>query len=314
MDAPHDLATLAATPRAPKPSLRERIVDGELGGYVLLAPAMIVLLALTVWPLLYSIGISTTEYKLGASEVAKFVGAANYVRLLTDGVFLGSLLTTLKLLVIAVPLQLVLGYACAAVFRSVNTWRGARLLRTIFILPTMITPLCIALFWAYIFDPLIGVANFTLSLAHVPALQWFGSPDSALPTLVLVYLWEWTPFTTVLLLAGLLSISPSIYEAARIDGARWHHIALRIDIPLLGRVIAVAAILAVVEVVRIFDLVYGTTQGGPGTVTLTNAVAIYRTGFQNFDTGYAAASSLVMLVVTILIAQWLAKDLVEEAG
>lgn len=310
----HEPAQARVRPKAIEATLRERIVDGDLGGYLLLAPAVIVLLLLTVWPLVYSIGISTTEYKLGATEVAKFVGAANYARLVTDGVFLGSLLTTAKLLLIAVPLQLVLGYVCAAVFRSINTMPGARFLRTIFILPTMITPLCIALFWSYIFDPLIGVANYVLSVVHLPAMQWFGATDSALPTLVGVYLWEWTPFTTVLFLAGLLSISPSIYEAARIDGARWYHVALQIDIPLLGRVIAVAAILAVVEVIRIFDLVYGTTQGGPGTVTLTNAVAIYRTGFQNFDTGYAAASSLVILVATILIAQWLAKDLVEEVA
>lgn len=264
--------------------------------------------------LLYSVGISLTDYKLGSQVAAQFIGAANYLRIFGDSVFLGSLLTTAKLLVIAIPLQILLGYACAAIFRGAGAMPGARFLRTLFILPTMITPLCIALFWAYIFDPLIGVANFVLSVIHLPAMQWFGSADTALPTLILVYLWEWTPFTTILLLAGLLSISPSIYEAARIDGARWHTIALRIDIPLLGRVIAVATILAVVEAIRMFDLVYGTTQGGPGTATLTNAVAIYRIGFQNFQTGYAAATSLVILVLTIFIAQWLAKDLVEEVA
>ena len=146
----------------------------------------------------------------------------------------------------------------------------------------MITPLCIALFWAYIFDPLIGIANAALDAAHLPALPWFADTHSSLATLIFVYLWEWTPFTTVLLLAGLLSISPSIYEAARIDGARWYHLTLKIDLPLLGRVIAIAAILAVVEVLRLFDLVYGTTQGGPGTSTLTNAVQILPHRFPEF--------------------------------
>jgi multiple sugar transport system permease protein len=175
----------------------------------------------------------------------------------------------------------------------------------------MITPLCIGLFWSYILDPLTGVMNWILSSLHLPALQWLSSTETALPTLIAIYRWEWTPFTTILLMAGLLSISPSIYEAAKLEGAGWLKMALNIDIPLLGSVISVAAILAVVEVIR-FDIIYGTTQGGPGSATLTNAVAIYRIGFQNFDTGYAAAASLVILVITIVVAQNLARRLAEE--
>ncbi|HKC74218.1 MAG TPA: sugar ABC transporter permease, partial [Chloroflexota bacterium] len=91
--------------------------------------------------------------------------------------------------------------------------------------------------------------------------------------------------------------------AAAVDGARWYHRVFQIDLPLLLRVGAIAGILAVVEVIRLFDLVYGSTQGGPGTTTLTNAVAIFRIGFENFDTGYAAATSLVILVITILVSQ-----------
>jgi len=312
--ASQPLEQAAPAALAGKPSLRDRILDGELGGYLLLAPAALVLLALTVWPLLYSIGISFTDAHLGAPVAPSFIGLENYRRLIADPLFLGSLATTAKLLAIAVPLQLALGYLCATVFRAAAPFPGGRLLRTVFILPTMITPLCIALFWSYIFNPLFGIANALLTALHLPIGQWFTGTDSALPTLVVVYLWEWTPFTTLLLLAGLLSISPSIYEAARIDGARWWDISLRIDLPLIGRVMAVAAILSIVEVIRIFDLVYGTTQGGPGTATLTNAVAIYRIGFQDFDTGYAAATSLLILLVTIVIAQWLARSLAEETA
>ncbi|MBD5657011.1 MAG: sugar ABC transporter permease, partial [Candidatus Eremiobacteraeota bacterium] len=147
---------------------------------------------------------------------------------------------------------------------------------------------------------------------NLPVAQWLSSTQTPLPTLIAIYLWEWTPFTTVLFMAGLLSISPSIYEAAKLDGARWWNVSLRIDIPLLGSVISVAAILAVVEVIRLFDIIYATTQGGPGSATLTNAIAIYRFGFQNFDTGYAAATSLTILVITIIVAQNLARRLAEE--
>lgn len=289
-----------------------RITDGELGGYVLLAPAMLVLLSLTVYPLVYSIYISFTNYHLGSTTPLQFIGVQNYVRMATDSLFLGSLLTTAEFLVVAVPLQLVLAYGCAAVFRAARFAPFSRVFRTIFILPTMITPLCIGLFWGYILDPLTGIANWGLATLHLPTPQWLSSPETALPTLIAIYLWEWTPFTTILFLAGLLSISPSIYEAAELDGARWWDVAIRIDIPLLGNVVSVAAILAVVEVIRIFDIIYGTTQGGPGAATLTNAIAIYRFGFQNFDTGYAAATSLVILIITIVVAQNLARKLAEE--
>ena len=295
-----------------KISLKRRILDGQLGGYLLLAPAMLVLLALTLYPLFYSLYISLTDFHLGSADPTHFIGLGNYVRMASDALFLGSLWTSAKFLIFAIPLQLIFGYLCASIFRAAQGFPFARLLRTIFILPTMITPLCIGLFWSYILDPLTGVMNWALSALHLPALQWLSSTETALPTLVAIYLWEWTPFTTILFMAGLLSISPSIYEAAKLDGASWFKTALNIDIPLLGSVISVAAILAVVEVIRLFDIIFGTTQGGPGSATLTNAVAIYRIGFQNFDTGYAAAASLVILVITIVVAQNLARRLAEE--
>ena len=176
----------------------------------------------------------------------------------------------------------------------------------------MMTSLAVALFWAYILDPLIGIANYVLHLVGLPAQPWFTSPGTALFTLTGVYLWQWVPFTAILLMAGLLQIPTQVYEAAAVDGARWYHRVFQIDLPLLLRVGAIAGILAVVEVIRLFDLVYGSTQGGPGTATLTNAVAIFRIGFENLDTGYAAATSLVILVITILVAQVFVRVLREE--
>ncbi len=311
-DALQEKAYGARAAARPRPSLRIRILDGELGGYVLLAPAIIVLFLLTIWPLLYSIGISLTNYHLGSAAPVGFVGLTNFGRLLGDSIFLGSLLTTVELLALAIPLQLILGYICARILQSTQGMRGSRVLRTFFIVPTMMTSLAVALFWTYILDPLIGVANYLLSVLHLPAQPWLTSPGTAFFTLTGVYLWQWVPFTTILLLAGLLSIPQNIYEAAAVDGVRWYNRILSIDLPLLLRVGAIAAILAVVEVIRMFDLVYGSTQGGPGTATLTNAVEIYRIGFENFDTGYAAATSLVILVVTIIVAQVFVRVLREE--
>jgi len=295
-----------------RPTLQARVLDGELGGYVLLAPALLVLLVLAIWPLLYSIGISFTDYELATSKALKFVGLANFRHLANDSIFLGSLWTTAKYLLVIIPAQLVLGYVCARILVGAHGMIGSRFLRTCFIVPTMITSLAVGLFWAYMLEPLIGVANYILMQLHVTPQPWLTSPRSAFFTVAGIYLWQWVPFTALLLMAGLLSIPAQIFEAASIDGARWYHRVFQIDVPLLLRVGAIAGILAVVEVIRLFDLVYGSTQGGPGTATLTNALEIYRIGFQNFNTSYAAATSMLILVATILISQLFVRALRER--
>jgi multiple sugar transport system permease protein len=283
--------------------LRSRIADGDLGGYLLLAPAVLILMLLTIWPFIYSLVISVTDYKAKSGKPTKWVGLGNFIDLFKDDTFVTALTITGKFTLIAIPLQLILGYVCARILAAAHDMPGARIFRTFFIVPTMMTSLAVALFWGYILDPLLGVGNWVLLQLGLPQQQWFTSPSSAFPTVVAVYLWQWVPFTAMLFMAGLLSIPRQIYEAASIDGARWYQQVLNIDLPLLKRVGAIAGILATVEVIRLFDLVYGTTQGGPGTTTLTNAIEIFRIGFQNFNTAYAAAASLLILVVTILISQ-----------
>jgi multiple sugar transport system permease protein len=295
-----------------RPALKTRILDGDLGGYVLLAPALLVLFVLALWPLLYSIGISFTNYELATSKALKFVGIAKFRQLVNDPIFVGSLWTTAKYLLILIPAQLVLGYLCARILVAAHDMIGSRFLRTCFIVPTMLTSLAVGLFWNYILNPLIGIANYILVQLHVAPQPWLTSPTWAFFTVAGIYLWQWVPFTALLLMAGLLSIPPQVLEAAAIDGARWYHRVLQIDLPLLLRVGAIAGILAVVEVIRLFDLIYGSTQGGPGTSTLTNALEIYRIGFQSFDTSYAAATSLLILVATILISQLFVRALRER--
>jgi multiple sugar transport system permease protein len=309
--AEHEAATTSDQPEAPRP-LKSRIMDGDLGGYLLLVPAVLILVLLTIWPFIYSIGISFTNYRANSGQPTDWVGLDNFTQIFKDDTFLGALWITAKFVLIAIPLQLLLGYVCARILAAAHDMPGARIFRTFFIVPTMMTSLAVALFWGYILDPFIGVANWMLSQVGLPPQPFLTKPNSAFPTVVAVYLWQWVPFTAMLFMAGLLSIPRQIYEAAAIDGARWYHQVLQIDFPLLKRVGAIAGILATVEVIRLFDLVYGTTQGGPGTSTLTNAVEIFRIGFQNFNTAYAAATSLLILLVTILIAQLFVRALEEK--
>ena len=293
----------ASRPGEARVSLRDRITNGSLGGYVLLMPAVIVILLLTIWPLIFNLAISLTNFRGGASKEVNFVGLENYIKMISDPLFTGSIITTVSLVVIAVPLQLIFAYLAARILTRTHEMVGTRILRTLFILPTMMTSLAVALFWRYILDAQIGVANYVLETVGLPTSKFLSEPTSAFFSIVFMYLWQWIPFAAMLLMAGLLGIPRALYEAASIDGANWWHRIRYIDIPQLRRVIAIAGILALVEVIRMFDLIYGSTNGGPGTATLTVSVQIYREAFQNFNTGYAAAASLLVLVVTILVSQ-----------
>lgn len=293
-------------------SLRQRVLDGELGGYVLLAPAIAVLLLLTIWPLIFSVAISFTDFKGGAATETNIIGLGNYQDMVADPLFTGSLQTTAAILVIAVPLQLILSYLAARVLVATHDMIGTRVFRTFFILPTMMTSLAVALFWRYITDPAIGIANFVLGSLGLPTSLFLADPTSAFVTVIFMYLWQWVPFTSMLIMAGLLGIPREIHESAAIDGAGPFQRIRHIDVPLLHRVFAVAGILATVEVIRLFDLIYGATQGGPGTATFTTTLAIFRSAFQNFDTAYAATGSLVILVITILVSQLFVRAMREE--
>ena len=280
-----------------------RVTNGQLGGLILLLPAVIVILLLTVWPLIFNVAISFTDFQGGRSSDVNFVGLDNYIKMVQDPLFVGSLGTTASLVIIAVPLQLALAYVAARILVRTHAMFGTRILRTLYLLPTMMTALAVALFWRYILDVQIGIVNYILDTVGLPTSLFLSDPTTAFICIVFMYLWQWIPFAAMLLMAGLLGIPEALYEAASIDGATWAHRIRYIDFPQLRRVFAIAGILALVEVIRMFDLIYGATNGGPGTATLTASVEIYRSAFQNFNTGYAAACALVILIVTILISQ-----------
>lgn len=304
-------ASAAPAPGEVQQTLRQRILDGDLGGYVLIAPAIILLALLTVWPLIFSVGISLTNYNGLVKAPLEFVGLDNYVRAFNDPFFIGSLVTTAKVALVALPLQVILAYVCARILQEAQGMIGSHLFRTLFIIPTMMSSLTIALFFRYSLDPVIGVGNEVLRFFRLPPLLFFADGQQALMTLIAVYLWQWVPFTSLLVLAGLLGIPRHIYEAADLDGSRWYHRVRYIDVPLLRRVLVIALILAIVEIIRLFDLVYGTTQGGPGTATYVVSIGIYRIGFQDFNTALAAATSLMVLVLTIFIAQVFVREMRE---
>lgn len=237
--------------------------------------------------------------KLGRPAV--WAGLANYQRFLEDQFFWLALRNTAIFTVLAVGLELLLGLALALLLQGELTrWRTA--VRTLFLLPMVLSPVVVGITWRSLLTPEFGWINQILGF-HV---GWLSDPTLALYTLVVVDAWQWTPFTFVILLAGLLGLPPEADEAARVDGANaWQRFRF-VTLPTLAPLISVVVILRAIDASKIFDLVYNLTQGGPGTSTETLAFYMYRLAFRSFDQGYAATVSVVLsIIVGVLVGIFL---------
>jgi multiple sugar transport system permease protein len=269
------------------------------------APAVALLVALSIYPLLYSIQVSFT----GRAGEFTF---SHYVRLTQDRLFLQALGQTLLYTAAALAIEFVLGFALALLVDSLAHGRG--FFRAGLLAPMLLPPVVVAVIWRLIYNPQFGVLNGTLrAMGFNPdALTWTSGESSAMASVILVDIWEWTPFLFLLLSAGLQAIPQEPLEAARMDGASSWQIFRDILLPLLKPVILLAILLRAMDLMRIFDQIFILTQGGPGFATETISLYIYRTAFRFFNFGYAAAMSFLGLALTIVFARWLMRAMKAE--
>lgn len=266
-----------------------------------IVPAVIYLFCLSIVPFVYSVYLSLFQAKLTRLDRKFFVGLENYQNLLTDSLFLKSIQNTVVLTVSSIGIELVLGFAFAKVFLSLRELRAGQALRSMAILPMMITPICVGLIFGYILNPTLGIANYLLTGIGVEPVSWFGDPAVALPTVIAINAWQWTPFMMLLMLAGLVSVPKSLYEAADLEGAKWHHVARWIELPAIRNVILVGVILRVIDNLKLFDLVYVTTRGGPADATELITFFAYRQSFRFFQVGYGSAAAVIILLISIAV-------------
>lgn len=275
------------------PVLRDRALP-----YLLIAPTVMVLLALSIYPLLYSIKVG---FQTDSGETAQW-SLANFTRLATDGFFLSALGHTVIYAVVALTFEFLLGLGFAVLLdRSV---RGRSLFRAVLLIPMMIPPVVVGVVWRLMLNADFGAINGTLKSLGVntEALTWTASPKLALASVIAVDIWQWTPFMFLVLLAGLQAIPQEPYEAAKIDGASKWQTFRHVTFPLLKPAILVALLLRTMDLLRVFDQIFILTEGGPGFATETVSLYIYRAAFRFFDFGYAAALSFVLLVLTNVIS------------
>jgi len=262
---------------------------------LLLGPALIFLAALSVWPFVYLIYASFTSYQLAIPVPIEWVGMKNFMRLMSGSRFWHSLGITAVFALISVPLQILIGLALAMMLNGIT--RGREIYASLFLIPMMVAPIIVGFSWNLFLNPIYGPLNALLKAIGVAPPAWAQSPDWALPTLVVVDTWQWTPFVMVVLLAGLRSIPSRVYEAAKVDGSSYWQTFRNIVLPMLLPYMTVAFVLRFIDSFRVFDIIYILTRGGPGTSTQNLAYYTYDMGFGRFEFGMAGALSLIQLVL-----------------
>ena len=259
----------------------------------LMLPAVIFVFLMVIFPFGYAFWLSLQDYRIG--QAVNFIGVGNYKALIQDEQFWNGIKLTFILYITALILQLILGVGLGMLLHRVQLMRG--LVRTIMVSPFMLPPVVIGMMSIVILDPGMGVANYLLKAAHLPTSLFLASTDYVIYTIVLIDTWQWTPFVALIVLGGLQSLPTKIYEAAAIDGATGWREFIYITLPLLGPTILTAAVLRSVDLLRFFDVIYITTQGGPGYASSTLNIYAYRKAFEFTDIGYAAALMITLSTI-----------------
>jgi multiple sugar transport system permease protein len=276
--------------------------------YLLVAPALAVLLALSIYPLLYSVTISLQqETAAGAVWTLR-----HFQRLASDSFFRAAMAHTFIYAVVALTGEFLLGLGLALLLNE--QIRGRGLFRASLLVPMMLPTVVVGVVWRLLLNPNFGAINGTLKQAGIntDGLTWTASPRLALLAVIAVDVWQWTPFVFLILLAGLQAIPQEPYEAALIDGSsRWQTFR-HVTLPLLKPAILIVLLLRTMDLLRVFDQIFILTEGGPGFATETISLYIYRAAFRFSDFGYAAAMSFVLLAVTNVVSLVYMKLLQDE--
>src|SRR5438105_6451323 len=261
-------------------------------------PALAATFGIIIFPWVFTLYVSVQDWDAAGS--AGFVGLRNYMQLFGDERFLLSVVRTVYYSVLTVVAPLVLGTFAAVLLHREFRFRG--LVRGIFLLPMMATPVAIALVWVMMFHPQFGVLNYLLERVGLPASLWVYAPESVIPALALVETWQWTPFTMLIVLGGLSSIPTDPYESATIDGANTWQLFRYITLPLVMPFILIAAVLRTIDAFKAFDTIYPITQGGPGTASETINIYLYLQAFSYTHIGSSSAVVVVFFAMILVLA------------
>lgn len=259
--------------------------------FATLSPALILFFVLTLIPLANLLALSFHDVEWSnRTAIWTFVGGDNYRALLDDTLFRAGIWNTIIFAVVAVAIQMVIGFWMALL--TVSITRGRVVYRTIFLLPILVPGIVIGAIWKLMYSFDFGVINQITGLVGIPPQDWLGNANLALPSVIVVDIWHWTPFCYLLMLAALESLPEDVFEAARMDGATGFSLLRYVTIPLMLPAIIVTFIFRLILAFKVFDQIYLLTGGGPGTSTEVISFTIYRRFFTEDRPGYGSALSI----------------------
>lgn len=258
-------------------------------------PAILFVAMLMVFPVLYTLFLSLTNWNLTSGAPLSFVGLRSYSRVLTEPRFLHAVARTFLFTVFAVALEGFFGVAIALILNRAFVGKGVA--KLLLLLPLVATPVAIGIVFNLFYDPTIGLANFVLKSVGLPQGLWVSSAATVIPSLIIVDVWQWTPMITLIVLAGLAGLSNEPVEAAHVDGASEWQILRYVTIPMVMPVILTALILRLIDALKTFDIIFAMTGGGPGYASETLNIMGFKYSFEYFRMGQSA----VILVALFLV-------------
>jgi len=273
----------------------------------LVLPAIVAMLVVLLFPLIFSVRTSLYYYVLTNPRYHPFYWLNNYIEMITSKGMQNSLWVTFKYSFGSVLIELVAGFTLAYFLTKINRFKN--LIISILMAPMMITPIAVGLIWRLMLHPDLGIINYLLSMIGIKSIPWLGLEVTALPTLMAIDAWQWTPFIMILLYAGMISLPVETFEAAIMDGANALQQIRYVTLPMLRNVIVIAVTIRLIDSLRAYDLIYMMTRGGPGTSTETFSYYVFRVAFTATNLGQASAASLLYLVIVIVITSFLFNNL-----
>ena len=279
-----------------------------------LGPSIFALLAIGIVPLLYAVWTSLHYFNLTKLKNVEFIGIENYATVLTDSVFWQAMGRTFTLLGIALPIQIALGLGIALLLHQPGLSFLKTLTRLSLVLPMATTYAVVGLLGQVMFNIKYGVINQLLGFVGIEPINWIGDPTNAFALIIFWDIWQWTPFVALVLLAGLTTVPAEIEEAAKLETKRWYTVLRYVQLPFLIPGLTAVLILRTADTLKLFDMVFTLTRGGPGASTELISLMIQRVGFRAFDQGLASAQAIILLIITIILSQLYIRLLYKEVG